>query len=103
MLLSPLAPPGAPDPESLIKLYTEKKMQTYAMVQGGTVINVVVWDGATPYAPPEGCALHACDGPVGIGWAWVDGAPVDPNPPPLPAPARIVDPEKPAEGGPAVL
>lgn len=98
MLLSMLAPPGAPNPEDLIKLYAEKKAMNYAVVQDGVVINVIDWDGTAPYAPPEGCDLYEWEGPVNIGWLWVDGAPVDPNPPP---PPETVKP--PADGGPAVL
>jgi len=99
MFLSALAPPGAPDPESLVKFYAEGSKMNYAMVQNGVVVNIIDWDGTAPYTPPEGCELHAWDGPVNIGWAWVDGAPVDPNPPP-PPPEPV---EPPAEGGPAVL
>jgi hypothetical protein len=99
MLLSMLAPPGAPDPESLIKFYAEHKPMNYCMVQNGTVVNLIDWDGVTPYTPPEGCELHEWEGPVNIGWLWVDGAPVDPNPPPPPP-----EPPAPAEGGgPVVL
>jgi hypothetical protein len=98
-MLSVFAPPSAPNPEDLIKLYAEKSPMNYAMVRGGAVVNVIDWDGATPYTPPEGCDLHAVDGPVNIGWLWVDGAPVDPNPPPSPLePATL-----PADGGPAIL
>jgi hypothetical protein len=95
MLLSMLAPPGAPSPEELIKFYAEKKVMNYAMVQNGVIVNVVDWDGVTPYTQPEGCELHQWDGPMNIGWLWVDGAPVDPNPPPLPEPEM---PAVPSEG-----
>lgn len=57
-------------------------MSVYAMVQSGVVVNVIEWDGVDPYTPPESCELYPWEGPVDIGWAWVDGAPVDPNPPP---------------------
>lgn len=102
MLLSMLAPPGAPDPENLLKFYAEGSKMNYAMVKDGVVVNVIDWDGVTPYMPPEGCALYPWEGPVNIGWEWVDGAPVDPTPPPPPV-VPVVDPAKPAEGGPAVL
>lgn len=95
MLLSMLAPPGAPSPEGLINFLTEKKAMNYAMVQNGVIVNIVDWDGVTPYNPPEGCELHQWDGPMNIGWAWVDGAPVDPNPPP---PAEPDAPAAPSEG-----
>jgi len=48
MLLSMLAPPGAPSPEELIKFYAENKVMNYAMVQNGVIVNVVDWDGVTP-------------------------------------------------------
>lgn len=99
MLLSMLAPPGAPDPENLIKFYAEGSKMNYCMVQNGVVINVIDWDGVTPYTPPGGCDLYPWDGPVSIGWLWVDGHPVDPNPPP-PPPEPVTPP---ADGGPAVL
>jgi hypothetical protein len=56
-------------------------MSVYAMVQSGIVVNVIEWNGVEPYTPPEDCKLYPWNGPVDIGWAWVDGAPVDPNPP----------------------
>jgi hypothetical protein len=82
-MLSAFAPPGVPGPEDLIKFYAETKPMNYCVVQNGIVVNVIDWDGITPYAPPEGSELYAWDGPVNIGWAWVDDAPVDPNPPPV--------------------
>lgn len=103
MLLSMLAPPGAPNPEDLVKLYAGGSKMNYCIVQNGVVVNVIDWDGVTPYTPPEGCELYRWEGPVGIGWLWVDGHPVDPNPRPRPL-AVVVDPAKAAEsGGPTVL
>lgn len=89
MLLSMFSPLGAPNPEELIKLYAEKKPMNYAMVKDGIVVNVIDWDGSTPYTPPDGCELYEWEGVINIGWLWVDGAPVDPNPPP-PPPEPIV-------------
>jgi hypothetical protein len=80
-MLSAFAPPGVSGPEDLIKFYAETKSMNYCVVQNGIVANVIDWDGATPYTPPEGCELHEWEGPVNIGWAWVDDAPVDPTPP----------------------
>lgn len=94
-----LAPPGALDPEHLVKFYAEGRKMNYALVQSGVVINVIDWDGVAPYTSPDDCKLHLVEGPVDIGWLWVDGAPVDPNPPvhePKPA-------EPPSDGGPVVL
>ena len=98
MLPSMLAPPGAPNPEDLVKFYAEKKPMNYCMVQNGVVVNIIDWDGVTPYTPPEGCDLYEWEGPVNIGWLWLDGAPVDPNPPP----PSLADNAPPSEG-PAVL
>jgi hypothetical protein len=53
----------------------------YAMVQDGVIVNVIDWDGVTSYTPPEGCELHQWDSQMSVGWAWVDGAPVEPPPP----------------------
>lgn len=97
-MLPSFAPPGIVPLEGLIKLYTEKKPMNYVMVQGGMVINVIDWDGVTPYTPPEGCELYVWSGPVSIGWAWAEGAPVNPNPP---IPVETVAP--PESGGPAIL
>ena len=102
-MLPVFAPPGAPSPEDLIKLYAENAPMTYCMVQNAVVVNVIDWNGVTPYTPPEGCELYPWDGSVSIGWAWVDGAPVDPNPPPPPQPERLVNPAAPESGGPAIL
>jgi hypothetical protein len=96
MMLPVFAPHGVPNPEDLIKLYAEIAPMTYCMVQNAIVVNIIDWDGVTPYTPPEGCDLYPWDGPVSIGWDWVDGAPVDPNPPPPPPPP--VDPAVPSEG-----
>lgn len=96
-MLPMIAPPGAPNPEDLLKLYAEPTPMTYAMVKDGVIVNVIDWDGVTPYTPPEGCVLYPWDGPMNIGWLWEDGHPVDPNPPPPPP-----DPSDPSEG-PAVL
>lgn len=47
----------------------------------GTVINVIVWDGTTPYNP-EGVAQIVpapADIPVSFGWRLVDGGWVEPQ------------------------
>jgi hypothetical protein len=38
----------------------------------GLVVNVSLWDGETPYDPPEGHTLHQLDddSPVGPGWEY---------------------------------
>ena len=43
----------------------------------GFVVNVIVWDGTTPYNPSEGETLISLtDAPQGAwtGWAFIDGA-----------------------------
>ena len=56
---------------------------TYAVVTDGTVTNVVVWDGDTPWTPPAGSeAVRVEEGvPAGIGWEYLDGEFVDNRPP----------------------
>ena len=58
-------------------------MENYAIIDAATniCINVIVWDGVSPYTPPDGTFLvPAGDG--GIGWIWDGTQLVDPNPPP---------------------
>lgn len=47
----------------------------------GRVINMIVWDGLTPYNPPGVAQLLKCDeNPgVGIGWQLVDGEWISPT------------------------
>lgn len=52
----------------------------------GVVINIVVWDGVTPYTPAGVAQLLPCDDNPGVsfGWKIVDGmweAPVVEEPP----------------------
>ena len=42
----------------------------YAIVSGSMVVNVVLWDGAASWAPPEGCEAVACGDTVGPGWTY---------------------------------
>lgn len=47
----------------------------------GVVVNVIVWDGVSPYQPPPGGQLLACsehDG-VRVGWRLVSGEWVAPS------------------------
>lgn len=57
-------------------------VQRYAIVRGGVVENVTMWDGnIETWQPPEGTTAHAFPtGPISKGWPWNDGAPVDPTP-----------------------
>jgi hypothetical protein len=56
----------------------------YAVIDNtGLVVNVVQWDGSTPWEPPAGhIALPLLDG--GIGWTFADGQFVPPPPKPEP-------------------
>ena len=52
----------------------------------GVVINIVVWDGVSPYSPDGVAQLLSCDDNPGVsfGWKIVDGmweAPVVEEPP----------------------
>lgn len=33
----------------------------YVIIRDGVVENVIIWDGVTPYTPPEGCELRQSD------------------------------------------
>lgn len=58
---------------------------TYAVVEDGEVVNVVAWDGVTPWEPPEGSQVVSIPSDVnaGIGWAYIDGVFAAPPPPPV--------------------
>ena len=53
----------------------------YVVVQNDIIVNIINWDGETPYTPPEDCKVYEFEGQANIGWAWIDGEPIDPNPP----------------------
>jgi hypothetical protein len=42
---------------------------TYAIIRNNIVENIIVWDGVTPYTPPEGTILVRTD-TAGIGWIY---------------------------------
>jgi hypothetical protein len=49
-------------------------MNRWAIVQGGKVVNIVVWDGVAPWTPPDGTAAVSVSDDE-----WVDiGAVYDP-------------------------
>jgi len=45
-------------------------MSTYALIEDGIVLNVILWDGKDGWVPPEGTSAVelTADSPVGIGW-----------------------------------
>lgn len=61
-------------------------MDIYAVINSAnTVINVVVWDGLPPWAPPQNCIAVVIPkgSSAGIGWSYIDGefiAPPEPEP-----------------------
>ncbi len=46
-----------------------EESKRYAVVEGGKVINVVIWDGKPGWTPDAGEAV-ACPNDVGIGWSY---------------------------------
>ena len=69
----------------------------WGVVQDGVVVQVIAWDGVSPYVPPAGCELFQHDG-VNVGWLLVDGVLVEPEPEvvvePVPVePEPAVEPE----------
>lgn len=54
----------------------------YAVIKNGIVENVIIWDGETSYAPPDGFVLVKTE-TAGIGWSYdsetgVFTRPIDP-------------------------
>ena len=53
-------------------------MQNYAVIDGnGNVINVITWDGISPFVPPIGTKVIQTD-TAGIGWTY-NGSFIKPN------------------------
>ena len=58
----------------------------YAVLNSdGLVVNVAVFNGIDAWTLPEGCSCVEIpeDSGAGIGWSYVDGEFVSPEPPPL--------------------
>lgn len=55
--------------------------ETYAVIENGTVINVVLWDGQTEWAPPVGStAVVIPEGAVaGIGYTYANAVFITPT------------------------
>ena len=67
----------------------------YAVIQDGSVVNVIVWDGNTDtWSPPEGsAAVRVPDGlGVSVGWTYDESTFIAPPAPPVvpPTPAEIL-------------
>jgi len=60
----------------------ESREAVWAVIDGGTVVSCVVWDGVSDWSPPNGTTLVAlADHPhVGIGWTYTDGTFIDNRP-----------------------
>ena len=56
----------------------------YAVIQNDEVVNVVVWDGAVEWAPPQGSTVNLLpdDSPVSIGYLFDGENYTQPSPPP---------------------
>lgn len=42
----------------------------YVIIERGEVVNIFLWDGITPWAPPDKVLCLACPDHVGIGWTY---------------------------------
>ena len=60
----------------------DSREAVWAVIDGDTVVNTVVWDGKSDWAAPEGTILESLtDWPhAGIGWTYTDGEFVDNRP-----------------------
>jgi hypothetical protein len=55
----------------------------YAVINSQTnvVENTIVWDGVSPWAPPENCYVEPITNPhAGIGWSFANGEWIAPTP-----------------------
>jgi hypothetical protein len=59
--------------------------QNYAVIAGGAVINIVIWDGVSPWTPPAGTTIVPTAGNANaqIGGTY-DGSTFTPAPAPPP-------------------
>lgn len=50
-------------------------MNSYALIENGSVVNVVLWDGNSDWAPPAGlAAVEITEGTMpGPGWSYTNG------------------------------
>lgn len=52
---------------------------TWAVIDGGVVVNLIVWDGETDWSPGAGLTVVSAEPGVAIGWTW-DGERFAPPP-----------------------
>jgi hypothetical protein len=53
----------------------------YALVETASdkIVNMIVWDGESPWSPPEGHTVHLYPfGDAQVGWTWNNGTPTPP-------------------------
>lgn len=55
-------------------------MNAYLIIKEEKVVNAVLWDGVSDWAPPEGTIAELAPAHVGIGWTRVAGEWVAPEP-----------------------
>jgi hypothetical protein len=69
-------------------------MDNYVLIdQTNMIINVIAWDGSSPYPTPPNTQLVKFNGPAGVGWAWDGVQAVDPRPTPVVTPPpSVIDP-----------
>lgn len=61
-------------------------VNTYAIVENGEVVNLVLWDGVTPWSPPQGCTAVLASAGAYMGSTY-DGNTFTPPTQPVEAPA----------------
>lgn len=54
----------------------------HLLIKDGVIENAIALEPGADYTPPAGYELVETNEWFSIGWLWVDGHPVDPNPPP---------------------
>lgn len=42
----------------------------FAIISNAEVVNIVLWDGVSDWAAPEGCEAVSCGDTVGPGWTY---------------------------------
>lgn len=69
-------------------------VKVYAVVNSTTNIveNVILWDGESPWQPPEGTFVVPLQGSAGIGWKFENDAFIDVRPVPEPVPEEPTTP-----------
>ena len=58
----------------MLEIHEPENTAHYAVVQGGKVVNVIVWDGESEYNPDgELIKISGLTPEPGIGWDYADG------------------------------